>query len=77
MSLKTHYENLPDPKKKLLNDIMQACDLSQASVYRLLTGKKDPTKLQAEAISKITGITVEELFPDMNKKKTKKEAQNV
>ena len=48
---------------------MEACGVSQATVYRWISSEITPDKLQQEAIARITGKTVVELFPDEIKEK--------
>jgi len=66
MDLKTFYDQLEDrpttPKTLFIDRIMKECDVTRATVYRYLNGTV-PDKLKRDAISRITGIPVHELFP--------------
>ncbi len=74
MSLKNFYDNIEDPKKTFREMLMEACGVGQATVYRWIKGKSEPSKLEKEAISKVAGIPVDKLFPETNEVK---EVQNV
>ncbi len=64
MTLKEYYEKVPrGQKKKFRKKVAEACDVSELHVYKWLDGIHYPDKLKKRAISEITGVSVEQLFP--------------
>ena len=67
MTLNEHYLSLPEanfPQKNFREQIMKLCKFSAATFYRMLKGDYMPSPAEKEAIAKIVGKEVEELFPE-------------
>jgi transcriptional regulator with XRE-family HTH domain len=68
MTLKGYYEELgkrSTPQKEFRDLIARECGVTSMTVYRWLSGEITPDKLKRDKISEITGMTVEELFPNI------------
>lgn len=67
MTIKEYYESLEarpiPPKTALLNYIMTVCKVSKRTALRYVNEETPPSISDMEAISKYTGLSVEELFP--------------
>lgn len=67
ITFKRYYERLRkrDPQIELRNKIIRECGISMATFYKWLNSDTSHIpKLAKEKISEITGIPVEDLFPD-------------
>jgi hypothetical protein len=67
LTFKDYYKQLGkrDPQIELRNRIISECGISTATFYKWLNRKTDTIpKLARQKISEITGIPVEDLFPD-------------
>jgi hypothetical protein len=67
LTFKDYYRQLGkrDPQIELRNRIINECGISTATFYKWLNRKTDNIpKLARQKISEITGIPVEDLFPD-------------
>jgi hypothetical protein len=75
MSLSDYYQNLGDkptyPKQEFREAVMRETGKGEATVYRWLNGTLIPGKLEREAIAKLTNKKMEELFPEIYRKKKK------
>jgi transcriptional regulator with XRE-family HTH domain len=68
MALKEYYEKigeLPTPKKEFREKVAESCGVTEMTVFRWISGKIIPEKLTREKLSEITGLSVEELFPNI------------
>lgn len=67
MTLRDYYNNqsLSSPQRELREKIAAACGVAEMTVYRWLSGEIVPDKLKREKIAEITGIPVDELFPNL------------
>lgn len=65
MTFRSYYESLSEPQKEFCREkILQETGVSQSTFYYWLQGKiKNIALLNRKAISEITGIDIEELFP--------------
>lgn len=55
-TVKEWYDTLPANKQAVLrNKIMEECEFSPNTFYRMINGKKLPTRLEKQAIEKIAG----------------------
>lgn len=64
MTLKDYYEKVPrGQKKKFRKKVAEECDVSELHVYKWVNEGHHPDKLKKRAISEITGVPVEQLFP--------------
>ena len=69
MALKEYYAELgtrSTPCKEFRDRLVNECGVKPMTVFRWLSGEVIPDKLKREKISEITGIPVEELFPNLN-----------
>ena len=68
MDIKTYYDQLDDkatpPKTSFLELVMAETGKTRATVYRWLNGTMRPDKANMAILSRITGIAVNELFPE-------------
>jgi transcriptional regulator with XRE-family HTH domain len=67
MTLKEYYDKVgesPNPKQGFRMKVSEACDVTEMTVYRWLSGEIIPEKLKREKLSEITGLPVEQLFPN-------------
>lgn len=71
MDFKEFYNELqstqPTPQKEFRNKIAFECDVTEMTVYRWLSGEIVPDKLKREKVAEITGLSVDELFPNLQK----------
>jgi transcriptional regulator with XRE-family HTH domain len=68
MALKEYYEKIGErstPKKEFRETIARECGVTEMTVFRWLSGEVLPDKLKREKIAEISGLTVEELFPNI------------
>lgn len=68
MKLNDYYKQLkgqPPPQKEFREKIAKECGVSDMTVYRWLSGEIVPEKLKREKIAEITGLPVDELFPNL------------
>ena len=68
VTLSEYYKQLrdaPAPQRDFREKIARACGVSDMTVYRWLSGEIVPEKLKREKIAEITGLTVDELFPNL------------
>lgn len=66
MELKEYYESLRNHQMKFRMKIQNDCGVTATSVYRWVTGDVIPgSKLVRDKIAEITGIPVDELFPEI------------
>jgi len=71
MALKDYYKELgkrSTPQKEFREMVAKACDVSEMTVYRWLSDDSTiiPEKLKREKIAEVTGLPVEDLFPNLN-----------
>lgn len=69
MALKDYYKDLGQrttPQQEFRIKIALACGVSLMTVYRWISGEVIPEKLKREKIAEVTGLSVEELFPELN-----------
>lgn len=68
MDLKTYYNNLgevpPAPKTSFIERVMEDTGKTRITVTRWINGTSRPDKANMEILSKITGIAVDELYPE-------------
>jgi transcriptional regulator with XRE-family HTH domain len=68
MTLVNYYQNLEDrpetPKQRVRKALMEAFGVTEMTVSRWVNGYIVPARDKWEKISEITGIPVEELFPN-------------
>lgn len=68
MDIKTYYEQLDDkatpPKTSFLEQVMKETGKTRMTIYRWLNGTTKPDKANMAILSKITGIALDELFPE-------------
>jgi hypothetical protein len=67
MTLKNYYESLEDtsPKVKFRDAIVEKCGVTVDTFYKWMNGgTRDIPKLAKEKISEISGIPVNDLFPN-------------
>jgi len=70
MDLREFYNELqtqPTPQKEFRDRIASACGVTEMTVYRWLSGDIIPEKLKREKIAEITGLSVDDLFPNLVK----------
>ncbi|MCL6101010.1 MAG: helix-turn-helix domain-containing protein [Bacteroidetes bacterium] len=68
MNLKEFYtelQNQPTPQKEFREKIANKCGVTEMTVYRWLSGEIIPEKLKREKIAEITGLSVDDLFPNL------------
>lgn len=67
MNLAEYYENLPhtfSPKAAFVKELTNALGVTETAVRNWLKGRAKPADPEhVDYISKVTGITAEELFP--------------
>lgn len=67
-TLKNYYDNLEakpkPPKTALVEELRDECGVNEMTVRRWLSGKNVPQEEHWPTISRITGIPVNELFPE-------------
>lgn len=66
-TLKNYYENIPDPRTEFINQIMNKTGKGKQTVYRWISGKVIPSKLEQEAINTISKKKIS--FPVKQNKK--------
>jgi len=73
MTLKEYYKDLgkkSTPQKEFRELIARECGVSVMTVFRWLSDdpkvKIVPEKLKREKLAELTGLTIEELFPNFN-----------
>ena len=69
MALKDYYKELgkrSTPQKEFRDKIAAACGVANMTVYRWMSGEIVPEKLKREKIAEVSGISVDELFPNLN-----------
>jgi transcriptional regulator with XRE-family HTH domain len=69
MNLNEYYKQLqdqPSPQREFRQKIAKECGVSEMTVFRWLSGEVVPEKLKREKVAEITGLTVEELFPNLH-----------
>jgi hypothetical protein len=76
MTLKEYYEKKigekPTPKQEFRAIIAESCAVTEQTVFRWLSGDV-PDKLKREKLAEITGIPVNELFPNTEELKYEKQ----
>lgn len=68
MVLKDYYKELgkkSTPQKEFREMVASTCGVSVMTVFRWLSGEVVPDKLKREKVAEVTGLPVEELFPDL------------
>lgn len=65
--LKNYYDNLTveDPRVQFRNKLAKECGVTIMTVYRWINGEVIPDKLKREKIAEIVGVSVDELFPEI------------
>ncbi len=70
MTLKEFYQNIPKnraPRAEFRRRLAGECKVSVMTIYRWLSGDVTPGALERDKISEITGIPVDDLFPNKSK----------
>jgi len=68
MNLTELYKQLrdqPTPQREFRAKIATECGVSEMTVYRWLSGEIIPDKLKREKVADVTGISVNDLFPNL------------
>ena len=69
MTLKDYYNNLDEnsPRTKFRDLIIRECGISYDTFYKWMNGYTiEVPKLSREKISQVTGVSAEELFPNIS-----------
>ena len=68
LSLKGYYENLPNPvspRRQLIIDIMQKCNVVESTAFNWVRGKSKPDDpCHIKVLVELTGIAAEDLWED-------------
>ncbi|ROT19636.1 hypothetical protein EEL53_10355 [Muribaculaceae bacterium Isolate-114 (HZI)] len=70
MTLKDYYESIPEsrwetPRRKFVEQIKERCEVTDSTVINWISGRAKPQKSSHYvALAEITGIPVENLFPE-------------
>ena len=58
-------KNQPTPQKEFREKIAKECGVTEMTIFRWLSGETIPEKLKREKIAEITGLPVNNLFPNL------------
>lgn len=70
MTLKDYYESIPEsrwetPRRKFIEQVKERCEVAESTVTNWISGRAKPQKPSYyTALSEITGIPVDNLFPE-------------